>query len=116
VRVTETLPVSTTFVGAYWYDEKIVHPVTPKQVTDEIVVWEIGALDNGYGQNFEVVLHVDPQAPPGLELVNTADITRVPDEDRYDDNTSTWSEMLYDHGPNLRVRKTGDWHGGGISI
>jgi uncharacterized repeat protein (TIGR01451 family) len=113
VSITETLPASTTFTAAFWYDDTGGHPFTPTLVTDEIVVWEIGALDNGYGLNFEVILRIDAQAQPGMELVNTADITRLPNEDRYSDNTSTWVETLYDHGPNLRVRKTGDWHGHG---
>lgn len=113
VFITETLPASTTFVSAFWYDEAGAHPFLPALVTDEIVVWEIGALDNGYGLNFELALDIDPQAMPGLELVNTADITRLQGEDNYDDNTSTWTETLYDHGPNLRVRKSGDWHGYG---
>ena len=113
VRITETLPASTTFTAAFWYDDTGGHPFTPTLVTEEIAAWEIGSLDNGYGQSFEVILNIDPQAPPGLELVNTADITRLPGEDRYDDNTSTWTETIFGHGPNLRVSKTGDWHSAG---
>jgi uncharacterized repeat protein (TIGR01451 family) len=113
VRITETLPADTTFLGAFSYDEGGAHPFAPALVTDEIVVWEIGALDNGYGFNFEVNLQIDLLAAPGQELVNTVEITRLPDEDRYDDNTATWTETLYDHGPNLRVSKYGDWHGFG---
>jgi uncharacterized repeat protein (TIGR01451 family) len=113
VRITETLPVNTSFRIAFQYDDNGAHVFTPTLVTDQIVVWEIGALDNGYGGSFEVELKISPQAPPGLELVNTADITRLAGEDTYEDNTSSWTEMLYGHGPNLRVRKTGDWHGYG---
>jgi uncharacterized repeat protein (TIGR01451 family) len=113
VRITETLPADTTYLGAFWYDEAGAHPFAPASFNDEIVVWEIGALDNGYGFDFEVILQVDLLAAPGQELVNTVDITRLADEDRYDDNTATWTETLYDHGPNLRVRKTGNWQGFG---
>ncbi len=113
VRITETLPASTTFRSAVWYDDTGGYPFTPTLVTDKYVVWEIGTLDNGYGFNFEVALGVDPQATPGQELVNTVCITRLENEDRYDDNTRSWTEVLYNHGPNLRVRKTGDWQGWG---
>jgi uncharacterized repeat protein (TIGR01451 family) len=114
VRITDTLPVSTTFIGAwrndnYWWN--VSYPVTPVLVTANTVVWDIGALDNGYGDNFEVALRVDNHATPGAVLTNTVSISPQPDEDAYYDNTSTVVETLRGHGPNLRVRKSYRWNG-----
>ena len=110
IRITDTLPVSTTFNSAWHHDQYGQHPVTPTQVTAAYVVWEINGLGNGYGGEFEVVLDVDSNAIPGATLTNTIEISPQPSEDSYDDNVSTVVETLYDHGPNLRLRKSGYWH------
>lgn len=110
-RITDTLPVSTTFEAAWWYDQYGPHPFPPVETGAGYVVWEFVGLDNGYNDNFEVVLRVGANAIPGTTLVNTAEISRLPGEDSYDDNISAVVETLHDHGPNLRIRKWGDWHG-----
>ncbi|MFZ6030261.1 MAG: hypothetical protein ACOYYS_21310 [Chloroflexota bacterium] len=113
VRLTDTLPVSTTFVAAYWYDDAGPHALPPDVDTNGQVAWDVGDLGVGHSGNFEIVLAVDEDAIPGTPLTNTATITRLPAEDRLDDNTSTVIETLYDHGPNLRVSQEGNWHGYG---
>lgn len=112
-HITDTLPVSTTFQAAWRHDPHGQSPLTPTLMDDGYVVWEFPGLDNGYADNFEVVLAVDPEAEPGTVLVNTAEVTCFPGEETCDDNVSVWTEMLFDHGPNLRLRKEGDWHGWG---
>lgn len=114
-RITETLPVSTTFDSAWRHDAAGRHPLQPIQVGDGIVVWEFAGLDNGFGENFEVVLLADADAAPGTLLINTAEISPLPGEDNYEDNASTATETLFDHGPNLRVRKSGQWDDWGES-
>ena len=109
IRITDTLPVSTTFIGAWRHDQYGQHPFTPIFTGTAYVIWEINGLDNGYGGNFEIALRVDSDADPGTVLTNTVEISPQPAEDSYDDNVSTWVETLYDHGPNLRVRKDGSW-------
>jgi len=108
-RVTDTLPVSTTFQSAWHRDEYGNYEFAPVEIGDGYVVWEYTGLDNGYSDDFEVILDVAANALPGTVLVNTAALTHLPSEDNYDDNTSTWTETLFDHGPNLRVRKDGQW-------
>ncbi len=108
-RITDTLPVSTTFSGAWHQDEYGQYEFAPAEIGDGYVVWEFTGLDNGYNDNFRVVLKVDRNALPGTVLVNTAEVTSLPDEDNYDDNTAVWTETLFDHGPNLRIRKDGRW-------
>jgi len=111
--ITETLPAHTSFDSSWRNDESGQYPIIPVEVTGEVVVWQIDGLENGFGENFEVVLNIDGDALPGTQLVNRVEITSLPDEDRYDDNTSEWTESVFEHGPNLRVRKVGDWHGHG---
>ena len=110
IRITDTLPMSTTFVAAWDYDQYgNPSPVTPVFTGTDHVVWEIAGLDNGFGDNFEIALNVDGHADPGTVLTNTVEISPQPNEESYDDNVATVVEMLYDHGPNLRVRKEGNW-------
>jgi len=111
-RITDTLPVSTTLIGAWRYDlYGNPTPVTPILITDRIVVWEFDGLDNGYNDDFEIALHVDPDAIPGTLLRNYAEISCLPGEEDCKDNGASWDEILLNHGPNLRVAKWGDWHG-----
>jgi uncharacterized repeat protein (TIGR01451 family) len=110
IQITDTMPVSTTFNSSWQHDQYGSHPFTPTEVADTYVVWEIDGLDSGYGGDFEVVLDIDPNAPVGTILTNTAEISPQPDEDRYDDNVATVIERIRDHGPNLRLRKDGQWN------
>jgi uncharacterized repeat protein (TIGR01451 family) len=114
IRITDTLPVSTTFVAARRYDAYgNPSPVAPVFTSTDAVVWEISGLANGFSDDFEVLLAVDDDAEPGTILTNTVAISPQPDEDSDDDNTGTVVERVYDHGPNLRVRKDGSWDDGG---
>jgi len=108
IRITDTLPVSTTFREALGLEGRPL-PVTPVYTGTDYVVWEISGLDNGYWDGFEIVLDVDNNAITGTILTNTVEISPQPGEDSYDDNVSTWVETLYDHGPNLRVNKNHYW-------
>ena len=115
VVITETLPVSTTLVQMWHYDQNwnLIGPITPTFVPPNHLVWNVGTVDNGYWGHFEINLRVDDDAIPGTVLTNTVEISRLPDEDNYDDNVDTLVETLYEHGPNLRVRKDGGWHDDG---
>lgn len=73
-RITETLPVSTTFVAAWLYGNV---PFVPVMTGADYVVWEYPGLDNGYRLDFEIVLKALPNAAPGTVLVNTVEITRL---------------------------------------
>lgn len=108
-RITDTLPVNVSFLAAWTYDQTGQHAFDPVLNANGVVVWEIPGLDNGYWRNIEVVLRVAQDAQPGTLLVNTAEVTRLPGEDSYDDNAASWTETLFGHGPNLRVRKDGWW-------
>ena len=100
ISITDTLPVSTSFVAAYVNDSSGSRLLPPDEIVNGQVVWHIGSLIAGESHNFEIALRIDPNALPGTELVNTAEITRLPVEDRFDDNLSSVAQMLFDHGPN----------------
>ncbi len=109
-RITDTLPVNTTFSSAYLNTSTGQTPFTPTLVGNGYVVWEVDGLDPGYNFNFEVALNVAWDATPGTILTNIAAIEPQPDEQTYDDNVSVWVETLNAYGLNLRVRKEGQWN------
>lgn len=109
IRITDTLPVSTSFIGAWHYDNQGAHPVIPIITETSYVVWEIDSLDNGYSNYFEVALRVADDAVPNTVLTNTVEISPQPNEDNDDDNMAMWVEILNEFGPNLRVTKWGSW-------
>lgn len=106
IRITDTLPVSTTLrEWRLWGDADI----SLVEFTETHVIWELDGLDNGFGGDLELVLDVDEDALPGTVLLNHAEITRLPGEVDVHNNRSTWEETLYPHGPNVRVRKEAAW-------
>jgi uncharacterized repeat protein (TIGR01451 family) len=112
IRITDTLPVGTSFVASYTYDQYGQHPFTPLTIGDGYVVWQLSSLDNGYGYSIEVVLQVNSQTAAGTELVNCASISANVFEDNPYDNQSCTTESISSIGPNLRVTKFGNWQGG----
>jgi uncharacterized repeat protein (TIGR01451 family) len=111
VRITETLPASTTLLEwrHYDYNWNYIGPVTPTFFPPNHYVWDVGAIPNGVSGRYEVVLQIG-DAIPGTVLTNTVEISPQPSEDDTGDNVSTVVEMVHEHGPNLRVRKWGWWH------
>lgn len=111
IRLTDTLPAHTSFDSAWRHDDQGSIPWIPVEITADYVVWEINGLQNGFNHDWEVILNIDNAAPSGADLVNTASVTLLPDEDNDEDNESIWLETLNPPGPNLRVRKHGEWDG-----
>jgi uncharacterized repeat protein (TIGR01451 family) len=111
ITITDTLPVSTTIVGLWAYDRdwNLMGDVSYSEDGDQII-WAVDTLTNGFRANFELLLSIDGNAPVGTILLNQAEVSPKPDEDRYDDNYASWTEEIFNHGPNLRVRKDGNWH------
>jgi len=113
VFITDTLPEGTTFVSAWHSDPYGGFDFAPSTQDANTVVWQIPGIDNGTGFDFNVNLAIDPGATPGSPLINQVDITDLPGEDNYGDNTAQWTEQVYAPGPNLRVFKYHDWNGDG---
>lgn len=115
VRITDTLSISFTAATVAWYDNAVGDrgQVTPVLLDDHRVVWELPDLVRGSSGNFDIYLTVDPTAAPDTPITNTAEITPLPDEPNHANNQASWSDRIYAHGPNLRVRKSGYWTGGG---
>ncbi len=104
--LTETFPNKTTFMGAWEQG----NPLTPDFLNNDIAEWQISGLENGLGGDIEVVLAIDAYAQPGTELVNTAAINLLVEEEvQFDDNVSEWREYIYPPLPILRIHKFHEW-------
>lgn len=110
VQITATLPAGTSFDS---WDSWGWTMVTLVEATGGYVVWEVGGLDNGYHGTIELALDIALDVEPGAYLITQAEIAAQPDEIDLANNHSVWEETIYEHGPNLRLRKYGDWHGHG---
>jgi uncharacterized repeat protein (TIGR01451 family) len=110
VLITDTLPAGTTF---HSWDSWGWTEVTLVEVNDTHVTWELDGFENGYYATIELALDIDPGIAPGTLLTNKVEIDTRPDDIDPTNNISDWEEMVYPHGPNLRVRKYSDWHGHG---
>ena len=109
--ITLTLPAGTSFVGWSFWDwaSYLGEPV----VVGNQVTWLVDDLDAGYYGTIEVTVDIDPGVLPGTELLHSVEIPVQPGEGNLGDNTAMLNETVFAHGPNLRVRKWGDWHGFG---
>ena len=112
LQITDTLPEGTSFVEAYAHEPNGTSPFPPSQINTDTVVWSLPGLDNGDSLNFTVVVAIAADVLPGSELDNQVEVTLFPNEDNPNDNSANWVETVQDYGPNLRVRKEGDWQNG----
>lgn len=108
-RITDTLPANTQFISAWHEDPSGGFLFAPIFTTTNSIVWEIDVLENGMRGEFDVYIKVDSDASVDQALVNTVEVTPLPEEDTYDDNQAAWTEILRDPGPNLRVKKWHNW-------
>ncbi len=106
-----TLPPGVQFGGwSHWdWANFIGEPV----VDGNTVTWMVDDLDPGYYGAIEVIANIDSITEPGTELIQTVVFTPQPGEEDNNDNTANLTEHVFDHGPNLRIYKRGDWHGFG---
>ena len=107
--LTDTFPVGTTFVGAWYHDPWGRYPFVPKTLTNEYAVWEIPGLENGFVGEVEVTLAIDAAVEPGTVLVNRAEIDPLTGETDVSDNQAEWREMVYPSLPNLRIHTFHEW-------
>ena len=111
IEVTATLPHGTSFNG--WDKWSWAFVGDPVESGNEITWTLEQGLDPGFDGTIEVWVTIDPDTIPGTELEHLAEIDIQPEESDIDNNTSTMTEMVQAHGPNLRIRKEGGVHGYG---
>lgn len=111
VLITETLPAGASFVRSWYGDPSGEVDIAPLEVTADYVVWDIGDLPNGYGGGFAVALDLDPTLEPGTVIETRFEIGGQGQENNYDNNEITWSEILNGFGPNLNITKDYQWQG-----
>ena len=106
-----TLPPGVQFGGwSHWdWAGLIGEPV----VDGNTITWLVDDLDPGYYGAIEVIANIDPSVAPGTELIQTVVFTPLTGEENIDNNTASLTETVFNHGPNLRIQKWGDWHGHG---
>ncbi len=106
-----TLPPGTQFAGWKRWDwaNLIGEPI----VDGNTVTWLVDDLDPGYYGTIEVIANIDSSVAPGTELIQTVVFTPLTGEENIDNNTASLTETVFEHGPNLRIKKWGDWHGHG---
>ena len=110
LTITETLPVSTTFMDAWRWGPSGQEFLTPVAVNGNEVVFDFNDLNaSDYSSTLYLRLLVDPNAIPGAELVNTADIRSHPLEGFLDNNHSTWSGVLQASHSDLSISSGGGW-------
>jgi uncharacterized repeat protein (TIGR01451 family) len=105
VTMTDLIPDFTTFVEAV-ADETapFAFDLDPTENDDQLV-WMFSDIGAGEWARFWLTFAIDDEVPVDTELTNT--ISAV--ADGVEEVSATWSEMIHPSGPNLRVRKTGDW-------
>jgi len=111
IPLTLTLPAGAGFADWKQWDwaKFLGEPV----VEGNTVTWQVDDFDPGYYGSIEVFVDIDPNTAPGTELLHTCEIAVQPEEYMVENNTFTLTETVLAHGPNLRVRKYGEWHGFG---
>ncbi len=110
IEITATLPVGTSFAG--WDSWDAADSIPDPVVDGNTVTWQMGNMIAGGEGAIEVWVDIDPDTVPGTMLNHLAEVEIQPDEENTDNNSSVFAEYVRDHGPNLRVTKWGDWHGG----
>jgi len=110
IPITLTLPDGTDYIDwTYWDWAGYLGEPT---VVGNTVTWLVDGLDPGFYGTIEVTLAIDPGVLPGTSLEHSATIAEhAMGETDTDNNAASFSEIVRDHGPNLRIRKWGDWHG-----
>jgi uncharacterized repeat protein (TIGR01451 family) len=88
VRLTDTLPVSTTYVRN---DSPWGEPLSGTTGLNDWLAWDAGTiLSDTDGLTFTLVLSLSPAAPVGLPLRNTVVLTSASYDGNRTDNESTW--------------------------
>lgn len=109
VLLTDTLPLSLTFTGAFRDTHLGSIPFPPTREDGGELVWDLGDLPPGAEVGFRVQGRIDPAISPGTVLVNRAQI-QTQDVDGYlENNGAIVTQSVSPAGPNLRVRKRGWW-------
>lgn len=111
IPLTLTLPADTSFVG--WSHGDWADLLGEPVVVGNTITWQVDDFDPGYYGSIEVVVDIDPNTAPGTELLHSCEIAVQQGEYFIDNNSYMLTEIVVAHGPNLRVRKSGEWHGFG---
>lgn len=116
--VEDPISLTSTFPGGVVTFREAIpfgggDPIPPVDIGPDYVTFALDPLRNGFSHGFELVFDVALDATPGTVVITTAEIEPPPGDNNPYDNAASWTETLFGHGPNLRVRKEANWHGFG---
>lgn len=94
------------FAIRYWNDGDIAGSA---RLTDNQLIWDLGALEVNAWQNVLLHLQVDRQAAPGTAITNCIAISASGFDGNPYNNRKCVTETVWPTGPNLRVNKFA-WH------
>jgi hypothetical protein len=88
-------------------------PVAPSYVDDDIVVWDLGVLEPGEWNNFDIRVVISATVAPNTAITNCATIAMAQSDSWPYNNAKCAVETVRAAGPSLRVRKEAwwDWEG-----
>jgi uncharacterized repeat protein (TIGR01451 family) len=109
-QVTATLPDGVDFVG---YDHWGLAGLGIPEVVGNTITWQVVNFYPGFDHTIEIWVKINFDTTPGTALVHLVEIEIQDGEVNTDNNESVFEEQVYGHGPNLRIRKWGGWHGWG---
>jgi uncharacterized repeat protein (TIGR01451 family) len=109
VRLTDTLPVGTSFVEAsYDTSWSFSEPRPPAYQGSGVVVWNLGTLAPAEGSRIKVRLALDGVAA-GDTITNTVNIAGLDHDRSWWNNHASEVEDINANGPNLRLRQESAW-------
>jgi uncharacterized repeat protein (TIGR01451 family) len=109
--VTDTLPAGTTYQPGSAQQMNGGPKFPPLLIDGSTIVWDLGTIEVNAGFGLDFSIDVSNAITPGTILTNCATIDpegAAPDDTPWD-NTACDAETINDHGPNLRVIKSGSW-------
>jgi uncharacterized repeat protein (TIGR01451 family) len=109
--LTDTLPAGTSYQIGSAREQNGGPAFPPITITDDYVVWDLGVIgvNQGYGLDFTV--DISNSVAATSVITNCATIGIAQTDDQLANNTACVAEPIFDHGPNLRVRKNSWWNG-----
>jgi uncharacterized repeat protein (TIGR01451 family) len=110
IEIRATLPQGASYAG---WDSWDWADIAEPDVSGNLVTWQVNGLDAGYWGTIELALDINYDTEPGTKLVNLVEIDVQDDEGNTENNFSNLEETVYAHGPNLRVKKSGEWNADG---
>jgi uncharacterized repeat protein (TIGR01451 family) len=105
VTLADTIPAYATFVEAVADDAAPFTFNLIPTVSGNQLIWQFSGIGAGEWARFWLTFALDENVPVPTEVTNVISLSGS----GLQPASATWSETIRESGPNLRVRKTGEW-------